>query len=128
MSLIDAESAAQKEYETELSEKEKGILRNVEQKKRYMDMLLLVRAWTPPTNDHVKLKEFMIDQITESIKFDCGDYWTNKNIKRPSGKLWRLRKINDALHDMALYNDKYLKEVERTDGRNQWIQQLRDSL
>ena len=38
---------------------------------KYRDMLNKVSAWTPPTKDHVGLKEFMTKQIVDSINFDC---------------------------------------------------------
>ncbi|VTR91619.1 unnamed protein product [Gemmata massiliana] len=38
-------------------------------------MLEHVRAWEPPSTDHENLKQFMIDQLRESIDFDCrGEY------------------------------------------------------
>ena len=37
---------------------------------RYTTMLEKAKAWEPPSAEHENLKEFMIEQITSSIKFD----------------------------------------------------------
>jgi len=38
---------------------------------RYQRMMALVDAWNPPTKDHENLKDFMSDQLADSIDFDC---------------------------------------------------------
>lgn len=53
-------------------------------------MLDQVQLWQPPTDDHMGLKEFMIQQIEESIKFDCASYAEDRvsMIRLLSGDEW----------------------------------------
>jgi hypothetical protein len=39
---------------------------------RYQAMLLEVQAWEPGADELAPLKNFMLEQIQESIRFDCG--------------------------------------------------------
>lgn len=38
---------------------------------RYKAMMLAVAGWYPPTLDHIELKNFMLDQLRESLMHDC---------------------------------------------------------
>lgn len=62
---------AEKYYNEKQSHLQQTIKRNRELRARYENMLQQVKAWEPPTDDHVEYKEFMINQLEESIKFDA---------------------------------------------------------
>lgn len=95
---------------------------------RYKTMLDQVDDWQPPTAEHVEFKEFMREQLTESIDFDggLGDY--PHDPEATTGKAWRVDRVNRAMRDVAYHEKEYAKEVERTAGRNAWVKALRDSL
>ncbi len=95
------------------------------QRGRYEAMLLQVRAWTPPSPDHDGLKEFMIEQLQQSIDFDCKGFG-EPVIEGPSN--WFARKKIEAERDVAYYTAERTKEIERAEGRTRWVRQLRESL
>ena len=51
------------------------------------DMLDKVNAWNPPTNDHISFKKFMVDQLKQTIDFDCKEDWTRDSIKEIEAEL-----------------------------------------
>lgn len=56
---------------------------------KYDDMLQKVNEWEPPTEDHVGLKEFMQEQIAESMSFDCYDV---AETQPPTFEEWQLER------------------------------------
>ncbi len=101
--------------------------RKLEQKERYEAMLVDVRKWVPPTTDHAEMKKFMIQQLEESIDFDCrpSEYMSDP---LPSADEWLADAISVAQKDIKYHEEKHREEVERTEGRNEWLSALRDSL
>ena len=59
------------EYEEDLKRYETNIQECKLFEVRYTTMLDKVKEWTPPTDEHVAFKEFMIQQLTDSIQYDC---------------------------------------------------------
>lgn len=96
-------------------------------RERYEAMLADVDKWQPPTEEHQGLKEFMADQLRESIKFDCGmDYWPE--LPTLDGEEWMRQQVAKAERDVAYHTEEHQKEVERTEERNAWVRALRESL
>ena len=99
-----------------------------ELKKRYEDMLELVKNWAPPTAEHQNLKSFMIDQIESSIKYDCvesdaaGCFPSKEQYIEDNITPRRIEK------DIAYYQDKRNSELLRAEQCNKWIDQLVESL
>ena len=92
-------------------------------------MLIQVKKWQTPSEDHLELKIFMTNQIEQSIKFDCSsDYWERQGIQRLTGQQWIDEQIQKCLKDIVYHKKEYTEEVHRTNGRNLWINQLRRSL
>ena len=96
-------------------------------KDSYNNMLVKVKNWQPPTNDHNGLKEFMISQIVGSIDFDC------KNIDRPMEEMltideWYDMMLEGVKDDIEYYTKKWKKEVESCEKATKWIQELKRSL
>jgi len=94
---------------------------------RYEAMLAEVEAWNPPTSEHENLKKFMRDQLEESIKFDCTPYTGNRR-QVVSAQDFKTSSIERAERNVAYYADEMRKESERTESRNKWVRDLRDSL
>lgn len=127
LTIEQAESRARAEYTSECQRvadyrEEKRQLRQ-----KYDVMLERVRAWEPPTPDHVELKKFMVQQIEESIQFDCGNYEPDEP-KLRSGRDWLAKVVAGATRDVAYHEREWKAEVERTKGRNDWMAALRKSV
>jgi hypothetical protein len=120
---------ANAEYSKRKSENARGLNKDRELLAKYQTMLKQVRAWQPPSSDHIEFKNFMIQQIETSIKYDCNtECYTQYAPKHLSGKEWLTAKIADAQKDIDYHTKEYKEEIERTNGRNLWVKQLRNSL
>lgn len=101
-------------------------LKHEENKRRYKAIKDKVMAWHPPTADHEGLKEFMLEQIEVSTR---GDFLYQEEERRiVSPEEWRKAKLAEAQKNLARAKDEWNKEQERTNGRNQWLKQLRESI
>ena len=127
----ECQARADKEYQDRLNDLRKSIDEAFDLKGKYETMLSQVKAWIPPSADHKGLKDFMIQQITDSISFDSHIDYYEKEISelRPiSGKEWKHKSLAKLVHEKIYNEDEHQKEISRTAGRNTWVRQLRDSL
>ena len=69
----------------------------------------------------------MIQQITESIRFDCGTSYLTKP-KLLTATEWLNKKTEIALHDIEYHSEENAKEVQRTNERTSWVRELKNSL
>lgn len=92
------------------------------------DMEKQVREWTPPSSEHRELRTFMLDQIM--ISKNNVTYWKKELSKAmsldPMSEF--CSKLARAYDDIVYHEKEYAEEVERVNGRNKWIKQLKDSL
>lgn len=99
--------------------------RDAEVRNRYERMLDQVKAWKSAPEG---LREFMTQQLTESIRFDCmGDSYRTLPAQL-SGDVWREQEVEGAKRDIDYHRAELTKEVERTASRNAWLAQLRAGL
>ncbi len=94
---------------------------------KYLAMIEKVENWEPPTNDHIEFKHFMLDQLKESLRFDCG-YTRSVTVEDISVEEWKSQKESSILHDIEYHKKNYAEEVERAKERTAWISDLRNSL
>ena len=120
-----AEQEAERAYREALKEREEFIKKNKLIRKRYEDMLSKVQKWKPPTIEHASLKQFMIQQLLESIEFDC---FVPEMPQRLSGEEYREQQIKKALSDIEYHEKEYAEEVNRVYEKNKWLLSLRESL
>lgn len=126
LSLEEAHKECEDEYISELGDYNKTISDKNELKEKYNIMLNEVNSWTPPTDEHKGLKDFMVKQITESIDWDCKVY-----SKRPTPKnaeLWIAEQKESILKDIVYHETEYEKEVKRCKDRSEWVRKLKISL
>ncbi|MEW1990755.1 hypothetical protein [Microbacterium sp. NPDC078849] len=94
---------------------------------RYTAMLRQVRAWTPPTPEHIGLRAFMIEQLEQSIAFDCGDWEPSRPVAE-SVDLYSQRKIGELTRQHADAVKQLGEERGRVASQNAWVRALRESL
>lgn len=138
MDLDTAEECASKEFLDAVISHSKSFLKTVELRQKYIEMLSKVNSWIPPTKDHENLKEFMIDQITTSIEFDCSAKFIGRlqseiinpkeNLIKKTGNEWLSNHIAELENNLEYHTKEYLEEVERCKERTEWIQALKQSL
>lgn len=93
---------------------------------RYNAMLLKVLKWQPPTPEHEGLKKFMIDQLHDSIDFDCSEY--SPAICDREEYIARNRSGEYLKEELDFYEKRWHDDIERTNSRNKWLKELRESL
>jgi len=120
-----AEQEAERAYRDALKKREEFIEKNKLIRKRYEDMLSKVQKWKPPTIEHESLKQFMIQQLEESIEYDC---FIPEMPQRLPGEEYKEQQIKKALNDIDYHEREYAEEVNRVYERNKWLLLLRESL
>lgn len=95
---------------------------------KYKAMMEAVDAWTPPSQDHVHLQQFMRKQLTESTDFDCDASYYASETPRLTGPAWLEQRLEKARRDIAYHEQQHKEEVDRTNQRNEWLRLLRESL
>ncbi len=129
MSLEEAEIISTEEYIEEIKSNKKYIEKIERKEKLYEDMLSKVNDWTPPSKEHIGLKDFMIEQI--NISMDKGrvrDYYTKNKSEKLNTEQWLFNKIKYAQEDINSTMRRWQDETKRTAERNKWIKQLRESI
>lgn len=126
----EAEEEAKREYEEQMKNQIDRLYKKRELRRKYEKMLSKVHAWEPPSKDHVELKNFMTQQLHDSIKHDCNEeiiYELMPN-KTMTGREWIDFWTNNLQKDLEFYRKRYNDEVEMVKMRTKWVKQLKDSL
>lgn len=124
------EEELSKEYDeyvaTQKEQYAETIAEKREKRERYNRMLTKVLKWQPPTPDHEGLRRFMIQQLQESIEFDCTEY----DFATPNreGYIFFHKDGASLKAKLERKSRQWRDELERTRKRNQWLKDLRDSL
>lgn len=127
MSLDECEAAAQKEYDDAVSRWAEREDRRWRERTRYQAMIDCASAWVPPTPDHNRFKDFMLEQLNESLEFDCGGEHDKQPVKK-SATDWLLNAIKSCEWHIAYHEEHHAAEIERVAKRNAWVRALRESL
>jgi hypothetical protein len=129
MTDAEAEQSACDAYAAAITAQAAAIHRNDTLREKYNAMLAKVEAWQSPSDDHEWLKKFMVVQIMSSIDFDCNNrYYRDQKHAKLTGAEWRAQEEAKARKDIAYHEAENAKEIERTEARNTWLRQLRESL
>lgn len=113
-----------KQYEDSLSKRSKLA-------DRYKKYIELSEKWNPPTSEHQGLKNFIINQLQESLNFDCGGDYYNRSINELNNlkfEKWLADKKEMLEKDVIYHKDGYEKDVKRIKEQNKWINELYKSL
>lgn len=97
-----------------------------EYRAHYEAMLAKVRAWTPPTCEHVEMKYFMEKQLLDSIDFDCGH--SSPKPERKKRADWYAEALATAKRDIEYHAAENEEEIARARSRTAWVASLRASL
>ena len=116
---------------TKIADRKETIEEKKKLQKAYNRKIKEAQDWNPPTPEHEGLKKFMIQQLTDSMDFDCNyDYHEselNKLSKMTYDDYFEQQKQNHKW--MIKYHTEYLeKDLNAIRQRNKWIQDLYNSL
>lgn len=98
---------------------------------KYESMLAKVFGWNPPSPRHQELKNFMIEQIRNSIDFDCNTKYDMEELSRlaqVSPHSMYEQALKDAKWSYEYHNTQIIKAKVNFEESNEWIMQLYDSL
>jgi hypothetical protein len=124
----EAEERAVAEHEKSFADSVNYQSNREQLKLKYDTMLEKVNAWRPPTDEHTGLKDFMIQQITDSTKFDCASYYGSEVPQLISGPEWLADRIDSIADSIDYHAKQHTGEIKRVAVRNLWLSQLRGSL
>lgn len=127
MSPIDAQRACQQEYAQAVARWKSFGIEDAQKRVRYLDMIRQLERWNAPTPDHTNLRDFMLEQLRTSLKFDCGGgYNPLPRLKRwPE---WLADAIARAKKDHDYHLEHHYAAVERATEMTYWVRDLRASL
>jgi hypothetical protein len=129
MPIDELEKTAFESYSAELAARADAIRGKDLLRHKYSAMLEQVNAWETPTPDHLEFKSFMVDQINTSLIFDCDDSYYKEQVPlRLSGEEWLKKELLLLQKSHKYHLEEQSKEVDRTERRNLWLRQLRESL
>lgn len=114
-----------KEYcEDSANQIKESTARSINMIKKYDAYIQAVRAWHIPGPEFTRYKEFMIQQLEESKRFDCGTYTHTIEsfdmwVKDTKEGLW------NSLQSAQESYDKHVKSVKES---NDWIRTLMNNI
>ena len=90
--------------------------RSAAYKERYDAMLAQVATWEPPTEEHQGLKDFMVSQLEDSIKFDVHDYDERplySDLSEPTdGFDFKAQKLASLYQSLAYHQAQFDEDIE----------------
>lgn len=131
MSKKELDKAATKEYKNTIENAHNSLQEMKTLSKSYQRMIQEVENWQPPTEDHLNLKKFMLQQLKDSNEHDCNtEYYDSilKKTKKLSGEAWQCLTLTQLSKSISYYEEQSQKEKERVAQRNKWISDLRESI
>jgi len=127
LTLDIAETRALYEWRAAVVEWEDSCHRMRDLKAKYEAMLAQVQAWVPPTHEHQCLKDFMVQQITQSIEHDCYDRKPYRP-KLQTPQEWLQARVESAQDGVAYHTAELAKEIESCRVCTAWVRALKTSL
>lgn len=94
---------------------------------RYEAMIAKVTAWDAPEVLR-PTREFMLDQLNESIRFDCPAPRAVTVIDRPTVAEFRAAEIAEAERVLAAARERAAKETARVKAMNKWLAEFHAAL
>lgn len=95
-----------------------------EQRERYQTMLDKVMAWQPPAACD-NLKNFMMSQLTQSIRYDCGPSWSEDPPINKSPEEWLKNKKESASWSLDYHTKQRADKIAAANERNLWLNTVR---
>lgn len=105
-------------------------------RERLESILSDVEAWTPPGEDHTNFKDFMLQQLTDTIDRDCDIEYYERELEKYYRKLESpidVELVKDELRNSYEYDvercQKNLdEEIARCKSSNDWVETLLKSI
>jgi len=112
-------------------------LKNISGCKARLDSILEdAKKWTPPTEDHTEIKDFMIKQLEETINHDADSSYYEEELNVTMHRMQspidissiKKEMIADAEKDLVRAKKRLDEEIERCEDSNKWVEQFLKSI
>lgn len=128
MSTADRRTAWKESERSRTKHAREQIQKTRQERDRYERMLAKARSFVAPTSEHVDFAKFIVSQLEESIEFDCGgDYW-ERQLEAIPFDLWIAERIARLERDVEYHAREHEKEVTRVDRNNAWLASLEKAI
>ena len=130
MTLDEAALERDAYYEKTKASNKKAMEKQHEEFKKLHAMQLKVLSWEPPTDDHVELRNFMLQQLEETIKYDCDFSYYEKVLLEPKQSVqdWLDNYRIQAQRDVVRYAKNAQEEQDKYHENINWINKLIDNV
>lgn len=127
MTAEQVRTACEKDYTEACASRAQSKARDQLENDRLDQIEKQVLAWQPPSANHAEMKTFMLYQIRISYH-DIDFHETYGLVKKRTPTDWLNEQLEKVQKDIGYHAAEYEKEIERTNSKNLWIKQLRESL
>lgn len=128
LTLEEASEELDREYEKDQASLKLSLERNKVVRRRFQVMFDKVEAWNPPTPDHIKLKEFMIQQLKLELDSDHDYYSSHIGQPKETPQKWLRDAILYASEDLKRIVKHIEDEKENIRFSTEWIDHLKQSV
>jgi hypothetical protein len=102
--------------------------KTVEENKKLRKMIAQVKKWKPPTPDHARYKEFMLEQLTISLTDTKYCKVGRMNTGKKAIAEWIKRRIESIEKDVDYHEKYWALDQEGNKEANAWIKAIVESL
>lgn len=130
--MTDAEKSihGQQKIASQLEYARSQIGSDKEERSKIEDMIKQVIIWESPSDEHDGLKTFMLEQLTESIKYNLDEYYQEQidRLTTMNPIDYYNQELEGAKNSLAYYEKAYTEELERCRTRKDWLIKLIESV
>ncbi len=126
MSDDEASAAANGEHEARVKSASLYASSRELENARLARMASKVWAWVPPTAEHSRLKDFMLEQI--EISKSSVTFYDQPSESPLPGAEWLRDSVSRLREHIERSKVRIAEKTEREAGRKRWLEQLRESL
>ena len=116
---------------TEIESYTRYLVETKKKRQRYEAMIDEVSRWKPPSEDHIGLKKFMLEQLNTGMNGDCSESYYIEALEKAEKQTpmeYFDAYMRQLERDVEYHRKESEKEAQRDTGRSQWIEQLYESL
>lgn len=130
LNMTEAEQIAfgKEQKKMKIASSEKYLANARLENNRLDEMTAKVQAWQPPTKDHEEMKKFMLEQLEISKNSTS---FTENELEKEKAKdpiAYYMETIDSINWGMEFDQKHLLAATKRNQEKNEWLQQLRQSL
>lgn len=129
MSGEELDATAEQIYREAMERDQEARQRIALERSRYEAMLEKAKRFEAPTKEHERFAEFIVEQLEQSIEWDCSTrYYDENKPRRMSAREYRDERLQAISKGLSYHKLELGKDIQRTEERNRWVDQLRSAV